>query len=213
MHSGKSRNVYVERTFSYNCLNTAICLDLLEKIDEELSLETELVAEFRQNKLIFRVIGLEPHVQSSINRIREYIEFYMNVRRLNPRKGVKAEDLAKIIKKSIPIDVLVEVLRYSLKVSPREHMATLYVDLDLDTVIEYAKHVAVVMERIPHDRYSHSLRKLLIAASSLINVHVDELVNLLRDRNIVSEDLELRMPWQEALKIVMDYFSEHGESL
>ncbi|MCS7110763.1 MAG: DUF2067 domain-containing protein [Ignisphaera sp.] len=211
MPGGKS--IYIERIFSYNCPNPTVCLDLLEKIDEELSLETELIAEFKHNKLVFKVIGLEPNVQSSINKIREYIESYMNTKRLNPRKGIRADDLAKILRKTVPIDVLAEVLRYSLKVDPREYMATLYVDLDLDTVIEYAKHVAAAMEKLPHGRYPYSLRKLLVAASSLLSVHIDELVTLLKDKSIISEELELKMPWQEALKILMQQFSEHGESL
>ncbi len=206
-----NKNIYVERIFSYSCPNTSVCLDLLEKIDEELSLEAEIIAEFKHNKLIFRVIGLEPKVQSSINKIREYIETYMNIKRLNPQKGVRADDLAKILKKTIPIDVLAEVLRYALNVNPRVYSSTLYVDLDLDTVIEYAKHIVAVMEKVSHGHYPFNLRKLLIASSSLFNTHIDELINVLKDKNIISENLELKVPWQEALKTVIEHFSEYGE--
>lgn len=204
------KNIYIERVFSYNCSNPTICLDLLEKIDEELPLEAELIAEFRHNKLVFRVIGLEPKVQASIVRIREYIESYMNTKRLNPQKGIKADELAKIVRKTIPMDVLAEVLRYSLKVNPRVYHSTLYVDLDLDTVIEYARHIAQVMERISHEDYPYGLKKLLLASSSLFNTNISELINVLKDRNIISEDLELKMPWQDALKVLVEYLSEYG---
>jgi len=209
----ENKNIYTERIFTYSCLNPTQCIDLLEKIDEELSLEVELVAEFKHNKLVFRVIGLEPKVQSAINKIKEYIGSYMNTKRINPQNGIKSDDLAKIIRKTIPIDVLSEVLRYTLGVNPRVQSSTLYVDLDLDTVIEYAKHVALIMERFSHDPYPHSLKKLLITSSVLFNVSVNELIDLLKNKNIVSEELELKIPWQEALRILVEHFNEYDKTL
>lgn len=208
-----SKNIYIERIFTYSCSNPTLCIELLEKIDEELSLEAELIAEFKHNKLVFRVVGLEPKVQSSINRIREYIESYMNRARLNPQKGIKADDLAKIVRRAVPIDVLAEVLRYSLNANPKISSSMLYVDLDLDTIVEYAKHVALSMERVSHIRYPHSLKKLLIASSTLLNISIDEVLSLLKDKNILSENLELKIPWQEALRIVIEHVNEQNESL
>lgn len=199
--------VIIERKLTYSCdpEHKSVCLELLEKIDEELSLEAELVAELRGDKLMLRVVGLEHAVESSISKIRNYVQELLRIRALDPRRGVTAEAITKYVGKAIPLDVLAEVIKYGAGATPRLQGSVIYVDADLETVIRYAKLVAKSMDMVPQTRYSHALKKLLMAALALFETSINEVVAILEGEGLL-RDTELTIPWQDALRTVYEHF-------
>lgn len=205
----KLDNVYTERKFSYNCENTSKCLEILEKIEEELSLEAEIQVEMRSNKLIFKVIGLEPNVISAVNKIKDFLSLY-NSPKLNPRRGIPSEIIAKQIKKTIPLDILVHVLKKSLNIDASIRGSLIYADTDLDTVITIAKKISEIQQKIEPMSFSNSLKKLLIAAITIYNVSHVEILEVLQNLGYLNEKNELTVPWIQALEELSQILSEES---
>ncbi|MEM1644547.1 MAG: DUF2067 family protein [Ignisphaera sp.] len=194
----KPSGIYIEKTFTYLCPNTSICLEILQKIDEELSLDADLYAEFKLNKLVFKIMGLEPNVQSAMAKLREFLALYTSSK-ASPRRGIDANVIAKHIKRTIPLDVLAVVVKKNLGVSAEVRGSTIYVDTDLETLLDIARKVAESYQRIESMSLPSSLKKLLTAAEAIYNVDYREVLDLLRDAQLVSEDNELKIPWIQAI--------------
>lgn len=194
----KPSGVYIEKTYTYPCPNTSICLEILQKIDEELSLEADLYAEFKLNKLVFKIMGLEPNVQSAMAKLREFLTLY-TLSKVSPRRGIEADVIAKHIKRTIPLDVLAVVVRKSLGVSAEVRGSTIYVDTDLETLLNIARKVAESYQRIESMSLPSSLKKLLTAAEAVYNVDYREVLEILRNAQLINEDNELKIPWVQAL--------------
>jgi len=207
----KAKDIYIERIYTYPCPNVDFCLNILEKIDEELSLESDIHVEFKNNKLIFRVIGLEPNVISSINKIRNYISSLQLVRSLNPSRGISNENIVKLIKRTIPLDVLGEVIKRDLGAHVKIDKGVIYADVDLDTLLSYAERVARAMDKVSALGLSHSLKKLLIAAIALYDSNPMEIIKILQDNNLINESQELVVPWTKALDILEDILSVESQ--
>ncbi|ADM27865.1 hypothetical protein Igag_1051 [Ignisphaera aggregans DSM 17230] len=207
----KAKDIYVERIYTYSCPNVDFCLNILEKIDEELSLESDIHVEFKNNKLIFRVIGLEPNVISSINKIRNYISSLQLVRSLNPGRGISSDDIAKLIRKTIPLDVLGEVIKRDLGAHVKIDKGVIYVDIDLDTLLSYAERVSRAMDKVSGLSFSYSLKKLFIATIALYDSNPMEVLKILQDNNLLNENLELVVPWTKALDILEDILSVESQ--
>uniref|UniRef100_A0A7C2VDP5 DUF2067 domain-containing protein n=1 Tax=Ignisphaera aggregans TaxID=334771 RepID=A0A7C2VDP5_9CREN len=203
----KPSGVYVEKTFTYPCASTAFCLEILEKIDEELSLEADLRVDFKLNKLVFRVMGLEPNVQMAMVKLREFLALYASPR-LNPRRGVKAEVLAKQLKKTIPLDVLAIVVRKVLGVPAEAKGHVIYADTDFDALLSMAKKVAEAQQRVEKLGLSSSLKKLLIAAVALYNVDYREVLEVLQQTQMLGDKNELKAPWHKVLEEIESFFEE-----
>ncbi len=206
----KAKDVYVERIYTYSCPNIDFCLNIIEKINEELSLESDIHVEFKNNKLIFRVIGLEPNVVSSINKIRNYISSLQFVRSLNPGKGIRGDDIAKLVKKTVPLDVLGEVIRRELGAYVKIDRGTMYTDIDLDTLVSYAERVSRAMDKVSSLSFSYSLKKLFIATIALYDSNPMEILKILQENNLLNENLELVVPWIKALDVIEDILSVEG---
>uniref|UniRef100_A0A7J3Z598 DUF2067 domain-containing protein n=1 Tax=Ignisphaera aggregans TaxID=334771 RepID=A0A7J3Z598_9CREN len=191
--------VFVERSFTYSCPSKNFCVELLEKLDEELALEAELYAELKQDKIVFRVFGLEPSVEATITKIKNYIVHFTKIRTLSPKQGLTAEQLAKFVHKAIPLDVLAEVLKRRGVTGVVIRRNTIYADTDLETVQAYAQLVAKVIDKTANLKYSHNLKKAIIAAIVLYNISIPEAIETLRECNVLNESEELAVPWQSAL--------------
>jgi hypothetical protein len=192
--------VFIERSFTYSCPSKHFCVELLEKLDEELQLETELYAELKQDKIIFRVFGLESSVETTINRIKNYIMQFSKMKALNPKQGLSAEQLAKLMRKAIPLDVLAEVLKKQGITGVIVRKNIIYADTDLETIQAYSQLIAKAADKIANLKYSHNLKKVIMAATILYNVDVHEALEMLRECNILNESEELTVPWQNSLE-------------
>uniref|UniRef100_A0A7C4BE54 DUF2067 domain-containing protein n=1 Tax=Ignisphaera aggregans TaxID=334771 RepID=A0A7C4BE54_9CREN len=191
--------VFVERSFTYSCPSKNFCVELLEKLDEELALEAELYAELKQDKIVFKVFGLEPSVEATITKIKNYIAHFTKIRTLSPKQGLTAEQLAKFVHKAIPLDVLAEVLKRQGVTGVAIRKNTIYADTDLETVQAYAQLIAKVIDKTANLKYSHNLKKAIIAAIVLYNISIPEALETLRECNVLNESEELAVPWQSAL--------------
>lgn len=201
----KPSNVYVQKTLTYNCINISLCLEILEKVDEELSLKTDLHAELKANKLIFRVIGLESDVQTAINDLKEFLALY-TLQKTDPRKGIRADILAKYVGRSIPLDVLAIVIKKMLAIPVEVRGATIYANTDLDTVVTIAKKIAEVQQKVEPMPYPNSLKKLLMAAIAIYNVSHVEILEALHNMKYLNEKNELTAPWVQALEDLDNIF-------
>lgn len=199
----KPSGVYVEKTYTYPCPSTSICLEILQKIDEELSLEADLYAEFKLNKLVFRLMGLEPNVQSALVKLREFLTLYASSK-ASPRRGIEANVIAKYVKKAVPLDVLAVVIRRILGTSAEVKGSAIYSDADLETLLNIARKVAESYQRIESMSIPSSLKKLLVAAEAIYNVDHREVLEILRNAQLIDEDNELKVPWIQALTELED---------
>lgn len=191
-------DIYIHRTFTYNCINTEQCLEILEKIDE-LSLEVDMHVEFKPNKLVFKLIGLEPNVQSAMAKIRNFLSLY-NSSKIDPRKGISSDIIAKHIKKTIPLDVLVIVIRKTLGIYAEVRGINIYVDTDLDTVLTISKKIAEAQQKIEQLPLANALKKLLVAAMAIYNISHIEILEILHNMQYLNEENELIAPWTNVLE-------------
>lgn len=203
----KPKGVYVVKTLTYSCPNMSLCLEILEKVDEELSLEADLHAELKLDKLVFRIVGLEPNVQSAMARLREFLEVYASPK-ADPRKGVRADVIARYVKKSLPLDVLAVVVKKSLGVSAEFRGSTVYADVDLDTLLTVAKKVAEIHQRVEHANLSTGLKKLVVATMAIYNIDYNRVLEVLRDMQYLGENNELKAPWTRVLDEIEKFFEE-----
>jgi len=200
--------VFVERVFTYPCPSKSFCVELLEKLDEELSLEAELYAELKHDKIVFRVIGLEPAVETSIARIRNFIVQYTQLSTLNPKRGISADQLTKMIRRSIPLNVLAEVLKRQGVAEVEVKNNVIYANIDIDTLKSYAELVANALEKASNLKVSQSLKHVIIAAIALFNISVQEVFEKLQLCGVLNEEGELTVPWQKALDCIEELSEE-----
>lgn len=205
----KPSGIYVQKTFTYNCMNIATCLEILEKIDEELSLEADLHVELKLNKLFFKVVGLEPNVQSTINKLREFLSTYA-LPKSDPRKGVRADVLAKYVRRTIPLDVLAIVIKKTLGVPAEVRNQNIYADIDLDTLMTIAKKVVEAQQKVESMSYSSSLKKLITATIAIYGIDVSEVLEILNSMQYINEKNELIIPWTQALEELGDMFEKQS---
>jgi hypothetical protein len=200
--------VFIERVFTYPCPSKSFCVELLEKLDEELSLEAELYAELKHDKIVFRVIGLEPAVETSITRIRNFIMQYVQLSTLNPKRGISADQLTKMIRRSIPLNVLAEVLKRQGVAGVEVKNNVIYANIDIDTLKSYAELVANALEKASNLKVSQSLKHVIVAAIALFNISVQEIFEKLQLCGALNEEGELAVPWQKALDCIEELSEE-----
>lgn len=194
-HSG----VYVEKTLTFICPNTDLCLEILQKIEEELSLEADIYAELKFNKLVFTVIGLEPNVQSAIIKLREFLALYA-LRKADPKHGIDSNTITKYLKRTIPLDVLAIVIRENLGIPAEVRGSIIYADTDLDSFLSVAKKVAEAHKKVEQIPLPSNLKKLLIAAMATYNLDHREIMDILRNAQLINEYNELKKPWPQILE-------------
>lgn len=193
-HSG----VYVEKTFTFPCPSVDLCLEILQKIDEELSLEANIFAELKLNKLVFKVIGLEPNVQSAMFKLKEFLSTYVLLK-ADPRHGIDVNTIAKYLKKTIPLDVLAIAIEKSLGVLVTIRGSMIYADTDLDTFLSIARKVAEAQKKIEQMALPNNVKKLLVAAIAIYNIDYFEVLETLRKAQLINDNHELKKPWQQVL--------------
>ncbi len=205
----KAQGGIAEKIFQVDCGSTEQCVALLEKIDEELSSHAEVYAEIKGSKIIFRIIGFEPEVQKTVINLREIIALYKSL----PRKavhGVTPEQLSKIVKKSVPLDLLAKILRFhGVRAEVKNNV--LYADIELDRLAEIARDLGEALEKVSKIPLGSGLRKLVAAATYLTGRSPSEILRVLRELGIVNEDFELLKPWSEALDQLLEYIGESHE--
>ena len=201
-----NEGVYVQRTLTYSCPSTDVCLEILEKVDEELSLEAELHAEFRNGKLVFKVLGLEPNVQAALTKLRNFIAAYLSPK-TDPRRGVSADIIAKHIRRAVPLDVLAVVVEKTLGVKAEVRGPNIYADTDLDTLLTIAKKLSEAQQKVSQLQLPNTLKKLLMAAMTVYNVSHAEVLEGLKNAGYLNDKNELRIPWTEAVNTLEDLLS------
>lgn len=203
----KPSGIYVQKTFTFNCPNTSLCLEILEKVNEELSLKADVYVEFKMNKLVFRFIGLEPNVQEAMNKVREFLSIY-SLNRVEPRRGISMDVISKHINKTIPLEVLAVVIRKTLSVSVDVKNNYIYANTDLDTLLTIAKKVAESQQKVEKMQVPSSLKKLLIAAMAIHNVSHVDVIEALQRMQYLNEKNELTVPWVKALDDIEELLKE-----
>jgi hypothetical protein len=199
----KPSGVYVERTLTFSCPSVDLCLEILQKIDEELVLEADIHAELKLSKLVFKVIGLEPSVQSAMFKLKEFLALYI-LQKVNPRHGIDTNTLAKYLKKTVPLDVVAVVIRKSIGVSADVRGSMIYADTDLEILLGIARKVAEAQKRVEQMQLPSNVKKLLVAAMAIYNVDHREILETLRSTKLIDENYDLKKPWSQILDELSD---------
>ncbi len=189
---------FVEKIVHIDCGSQNECAEILERVDEELSASAEVVAEVRGGKIRFRIIGFEPDVQRTAIRLRELIQL-IRKSRSSPRYGVKPEELAKLAKRSVPLDLLSIVLRMNgIRAEVRGSM--IYADTDMDTLISYAKELGEAIEKASKLPLPYTTRKFVAACSVLTGLEPHQVVRVAEEHGLLGEEGELRTGLEEAVR-------------
>jgi hypothetical protein len=199
--------IFIERSFTYSCSSKLFCIELLEKLEEEIALGVEVYAELKQDKIIFRIFGLEPSVEEAIVKIKNFITQFTKIKALNPKQGLTAEQLSKLIHKAIPLDVLAEVLKKQGIAGVVIKGNTIYADTDLETLQVYSQLIAKALDKTKFLRLSYNIKKAITAAIALYNIDVREILEKLKNCGMLNENEELIVPWQRALDCLEEAYS------
>jgi len=206
----RRRGGIVEKVISISCGSKDLCYFLLEKVDEELSAQTTVIGEVRGDKLVFRIIGFEPDVERTIIRIRDIVNVYRAAKR-SARSGVTAEELSKLAKKSVPLDVLAKILRVQSTYAEVKGN-TIYADCDTETLVSIAREVGELLERIARMPIGINVKKFAVAVSYLTGLDPRHVVRKAMEMGILNEDMELSMQWDKAVDEFLERFGEAEET-
>lgn len=188
----------MEKVIQIDCGSQEKCAEILEKVDEELSASAEVVAEVRGGKIRFRIIGFEADVQRTAIRLREVL-YLIKKSRSSPRHGVRSEELAKLAKKTVPLDLLAMILRIN-GISAQVRGSTIYADTDMDTLITYAKELGEAVEKASRLQLPYTTRKFVAACSAITGLEPHQVVRKAIELEIVNENGELRLGLEEAVR-------------
>jgi len=196
------RRGIVERLVQIDCGSPDTCLALLEKIEEELSSHATVFGELRGSKLRIRIIGFETEVQRTLLNLRELVDLFRK-RMASPRYGVRAEDLAKMARKSVPLDVLAAILRVQ-GIAAEVRGSMIYADTDMDTLIAAAKDLGEAMDRVANAPLSYTARKFLAAVIALTKMSPSQAMRKAIELGIINDSGELTAPLEQCIRDFID---------
>ena len=196
----------VEKVFHVECESQDLCTELLEKVDEELSSIATVIAEVRGNKIRFRIIGFEPDVQRTIIKLREIVNLFRKSKS-SPKYGVRSEELAKLAKRTVPLELLSIVLRVN-GIPARARGDIIYADTDMDTLVQYARELGEALERASKLSLPFTTRRFVAACNVLTGLDPSQIVRKAFDAGILNEDGELQLGMEEAIKRFLEYLEE-----
>lgn len=193
----------VEKVLYVECDKPDFCIELIEKVDEELSAQATVYAEMRGSKILFRIVGFEPNVQRTMIKLREIINLVKRLRTARPRAGISAEELAKFARRAVPLDVLAKVLRVQ-GVYAEVRGPTIYADTDLNTLISLAQALGEALEKLSKMPLGHGLKKLVAAAMVLTGLNPMQILQRAKEIGVVNELNELVEDWEKALDKLLE---------
>jgi len=203
------RRGIVERLIQIDCGSQDRCLALLEKIEEELSSHATVFGELRGSKLRIRIVGFETEVQKTILNLRELVELFRK-RLSSPKYGVRAEDLAKMARKSVPLDVLAAMLRVQ-GIAAEVRGSMIYADTDMDTLVAAAKDLGEAIDRVANAPLSYTARKFLAAVIALTKMSPSQAIRKALELGLINDAGELTASLEQSLRDFME--SLEGEIL
>ncbi len=195
----------VEKIIHVPCESQEICTELLEKVDEELSSQATIIAEVRGGKIRFRIIGFEPDVQRTVIKLREIISLFMKSRS-SPKYGVKADELAKLARRTVPLELLAIVLRLN-GINTEVKGNTIYADTDMDTLVQYARELGEAIERVSKLSLPYTTRRFVAACSVLTGLEPHQVARKALELGILNEDGELTTKLEDAIRQFVDLVS------
>ncbi|HDI02437.1 MAG TPA: DUF2067 domain-containing protein [Ignisphaera sp.] len=203
---------YVEKLLQIYCSSQEFCIDLIEKIDEELSSHATVIAQMKGNKVLFRIIGFEPDVQRTLIQLKQLINLIQSKQRLKPSKGVSAAELAKLARRSVPLDVLAKVLQIR-GIPAKAKTNIIYADTDLDTLIQAAQSLGEALDEVSSIPLGYSLKKFVIGAIALTGLKPAMVLRKAEELGLINEKGELVEDWDKALEKFIEFLGEESEDL
>ncbi len=189
------------RRFVIKCINEEACLELLNKITEEVS-AMWMKTEVKKNQLLIEALGMPYELKElryQIEEIKKRIEM-----KYRPYVEIKVSEFPKRAQVSVPIDALVETLKLmGYQVSLDNNV--LRVDADFDEVVEVAKKLKSVYDTsdVVRFRLPHTAKKAVAVVSTALSVDPEEVVRVLLDLGYLREGdfkYEIAKDWREMVK-------------
>lgn len=193
----------IEKVLYVECEKPDFCIELIEKVEEELSAQATVYAEMRGSKILFRIVGFEPNVQRTMIKLREIVNLVKRLRTARPRAGISSEELAKFARRAVPLDVLAKVLRVQ-GIHAEIRGPTIYADTDLNTLISLAQTIGEALDKLSKMPLGHGLKKLVAAAIVLTGLSPMQILQRAREVGVVNELNELVEDWEKALDRLLD---------
>ncbi len=189
------------RRFVIKCINEEACLELLNKITEEVS-AMWMKTEVRKNQLLIEALGMPYELKElryQIEEIKKRIEM-----RYRPYVEIKASEFPKRAQVSVPLDALVEALKLmGYQVSLEGDV--LRVDADFEEVVDVARKIKEVYDTsdIVRFRLPHTAKKAVAVLSVTLSMEPEEVVNTLLEMGHLREGdfkYEIAKDWKEMVR-------------
>ena len=189
----------IKRKFVIKCLNKEICVNLLNKIVDEISIRW-MKTEIKGNSLIIEALGLPYELKElhyEVNKLRNELEFNMKT-----YKEFKLHDLVSVSKVTVPVDTLIEALKL-LGYKAEKTERGISTSAPLDKIIEIMKKMNEVNSSdIVRFRMPQSAKKLIMIIHALYDFSPEEIAEAMRENGIIEEgDFKyiMKEEWRKAL--------------
>jgi len=177
--------------FVLSCEEHSKCLELLDAILNAKGIHASLVkAEIKNAKIVVTVFGNKVEaLQTRYIIMRTYREWRRLITWKKYGKQLSLNTLIKAIGKPFPTDALVEVLKI-MGSNTYVRSGILYTDASHDTVMKVAEELSTALERLVKikPRASYSAKCLITALSVLQNKDVQEVLEELRNNELIKEE-------------------------
>jgi len=195
----RDREDMMKRHFVIKCLSKDICINLLNKINEEISVRW-LKTQVKDTSLIIEVVGMPYELRElkyEILSIKNSLEFY-----LKKHKEFKVEELVSKARVTVPLDALIEVLKL-LGYNAERSEDGIRTDAPSEKIIETMIKMHEVYESdVVRFRLPHSAKKVIMVVHALYNIPPEEIIEIMKNLNLIEEGefkYEIKEEWRKVV--------------
>ncbi len=174
-----------KRRLVIKCKTTEACLELLNKITEDVS-SRFLKSEVKGNALHLEVLGM-PYELKEIKYEIEALKKEIERKYLQGRKYVKIDEISKLFRGTISIDVLLKVLKFLGYPSWIEG-GKLYTNAPMELLEEIIeKYVELQKDEVVRFKLSKSTKNVILTISLATGASPKEVLDAMVRENLVEE--------------------------
>ncbi len=190
----------IKRRFVIKCSSKDVCVELLNKITEEISIRW-MKTEIRGSSLIIEAVGM-PYELKSLRYEIENLKGGIEIKRYKGGE-YSIQDLFKAAKSTVPIDALTAALKLKGYQVEREG-ERLISNAPAEEVLSLINKMNEIYQNDEiRFKFPHGAKKIAMILHAIYDLTPEEIITLLKDEGVIVEGefkYELKEEWQRALK-------------
>ncbi|UXD22468.1 hypothetical protein IPA_05085 [Ignicoccus pacificus DSM 13166] len=190
----------ITRRFVIKCSSSDVCVELLNKIMEEISARW-MKTQVKGNTLIIEAIGM-PYELKSLRYEIENIKRGMEVERMKGGR-YSVEDLVKGAKTTVPLDALLLALTLKGFKAKREG-EYIITNAPGDTIIDVMRGMSEVLENDEvRFKLPSSAKKIVMVLHTVYDIDPERIIEIMKNYSIIEEadfGYRLKEEWRSALR-------------